>query len=50
MEKVPYANAMGSLMYLMICTRPDLAYAVNLVSRYMRKPGKVRWEALEWIF
>ena len=49
-EKVPYANAVGSLMYLMIRTRPDLAYVVSLVNRYMGKPEKIHWEALKWIF
>jgi len=33
MARVPYANAVGSLMYAMMCTRPDICYAVGLVSR-----------------
>ena len=39
MEKVPYASAMGSLMYAMLCTRPDICYAVGIVSRYQSNPG-----------
>nr|GEW41754.1 retrotransposon protein, putative, Ty1-copia subclass [Tanacetum cinerariifolium] len=39
MSKVSYANAMGSLMYLMVCTRPDIAYAISIVSRYLVNPG-----------
>ena len=49
MEKVPYASAIGSLMYAMVCTRPDIAQAVGAVSRYMNNPGKVHWEAVKWI-
>nr|GEZ25172.1 hypothetical protein [Tanacetum cinerariifolium] len=49
MSKVPYANAVGSLMYLMVCTRPDIAYAVSIVSRYLAYPGKSHWEAMKWI-
>ncbi|GJT87483.1 retrotransposon protein, putative, ty1-copia subclass [Tanacetum coccineum] len=41
MSKVPYANAVGSLMYLMVCTRPDIAYVVSIVSRYLANPGLV---------
>ncbi|GKC02760.1 hypothetical protein Tco_0994370 [Tanacetum coccineum] len=49
MGKVPYENAVGSLMYLMLCTRPDIAYAVSVVSRYLANPGKNHWEAVKWI-
>uniref|UniRef100_A0A2N9ELN6 Reverse transcriptase Ty1/copia-type domain-containing protein n=1 Tax=Fagus sylvatica TaxID=28930 RepID=A0A2N9ELN6_FAGSY len=40
MSKVPYASAIGSLMYAMVCTRPDIAHAVGVVSRYMSNPRK----------
>ena len=40
MSKVPYASAIGSLMYAMVCTRPDIAHAVGVVSRFMSRPGK----------
>uniref|UniRef100_A0A5B6ZAJ2 Putative retrotransposon protein, Ty1-copia sub-class n=1 Tax=Davidia involucrata TaxID=16924 RepID=A0A5B6ZAJ2_DAVIN len=40
MDHVPYANAVGTLMYAMVCTRPDISHAVSMVSRYMHNPGK----------
>jgi len=40
MSRVPCASALGSLMYAMVCTRPDLAYAVSTVSWFMSNPGK----------
>lgn len=49
MKKVPYTSAVGCLMYAMICTRPDLAQAVSVVSKYMSNPGKAHWDALKWI-
>ncbi|GKA92497.1 hypothetical protein Tco_0814422 [Tanacetum coccineum] len=49
MSKVSYANAVGSLMYLTVCTRPDIAYAVSVVSRYLTNLGKNHWEAVKWI-
>ena len=39
MRKIPYASAVGSLMYAMLCTRPDICYAVGIVSRYQSNPG-----------
>ncbi|GJY08649.1 retrovirus-related pol polyprotein from transposon TNT 1-94 [Tanacetum coccineum] len=38
-----------SLMYLMVCTRPDIAYAVSVVRRYLANPGNNHWEAVKWI-
>ncbi|GJR53654.1 transposable element [Tanacetum coccineum] len=49
MSRVPYASAIGSIMYAMVCTRPDIAQAVSVVSRYMDCPGKSHWEAVQWI-
>ncbi|GJY22389.1 retrovirus-related pol polyprotein from transposon TNT 1-94 [Tanacetum coccineum] len=49
MSRVPYASAVGSLMFAMICTRPDIAHAVGVVSRYMAEPGREHWEAVKRI-
>jgi transposase InsO family protein len=35
MQNVPYAELIGCLMYIMVCTRPDLAYPVSLLARFM---------------
>nr|GFA54552.1 retrovirus-related Pol polyprotein from transposon TNT 1-94 [Tanacetum cinerariifolium] len=50
MDRVPYASVVGSLMYVVVCTRPDLAHAVGVVSRFLSNPGKKHWEAVKWIF
>ena len=49
MKAVPYSSVVGSLMYAMVCTRPDLAHAVSVVSRFMSNPGKTHWNAVKWI-
>ncbi|GJT67256.1 retrovirus-related pol polyprotein from transposon TNT 1-94 [Tanacetum coccineum] len=49
MAKVPYASAVGSVMYTMVCTRPDIAHAVGVVSRFMSNPGREHWEAVKWL-
>ncbi|KAL2237909.1 UNVERIFIED_CONTAM: Retrovirus-related Pol polyprotein from transposon TNT 1-94 [Sesamum indicum] len=38
-----------SIMFLMVCTRPDIAYAISCLSRYMSNPGPPHWEALKWL-
>jgi hypothetical protein len=50
MSRVPYSSAVGSLMYAMVCFRPELSYAMSLVSRYMANHGKEHWKAVQWIF
>ena len=34
MTQIPYASAVGSLMYVMLCIRPDICYSVSMVSQY----------------
>ncbi|CAA7036548.1 unnamed protein product [Microthlaspi erraticum] len=49
MDNVPYASAVGSLMYAMIGSRPDLAYAVGVISRFMSSPSRDHWTAVKWV-
>jgi len=49
MEAVPYSATVGSLMYAMVCTRPDIAHAVVMVSRFLSNLGNDHWEAVKWI-
>ena len=39
MTMIPFASAIGSIMYVMICTRPDVAFALSVSSRYQSDPG-----------
>ena len=34
MDKIPYASSIGSIMYAMLCTRPDVSYALSMTSRF----------------
>jgi len=49
MARVPYVSTIGSLMYAMVCTRPDISHVVGVVSRHTSNPGKQHWEAVKWI-
>ena len=42
---VPYRSLVGSLMYLAVCTRPDIAMGVSTLSRFCQDPGLEHWEA-----
>ncbi|XP_050338585.1 uncharacterized protein LOC126765044 [Bactrocera neohumeralis] len=43
MSKVPYMQAVGCLLFALQITRPDISFAVNLLSRFSTNPGKVHW-------
>ena len=47
MKKVPYANAIGCLMYVMMCIRPDIYYVVGLISKFQSNPGIMHWKAVK---
>jgi hypothetical protein len=47
MADKPYSSLLGRLMYLMVSTRPDLASAVQILSRFMSNPGESHWRALK---
>ena len=49
MSKVSYAFAVRSLMYIMVCTRPNIAHAVRVVSRFLSNPRNEHWEGVKWI-
>ena len=50
MSRVPYASAVGILMYAMVCTRPDIAHAVGVLSRFMLKLGNEHWTTMKQVF
>ncbi|KAI3472572.1 hypothetical protein Pfo_029356 [Paulownia fortunei] len=49
MARIPYASAIGSIMYAMLCTRPDIAHALSVTSRYQSNPGEEHWKAVKMI-
>ena len=44
MQKTPYASAVGSLMYTQVCTRPDIAYIIGVLGKYLSNPGMDHWK------
>ncbi|XP_075076347.1 secreted RxLR effector protein 161-like [Nicotiana tabacum] len=49
MKVVPYVSAVGSLMYVMLCTRPDICFVVGMVSRFQSNPGREHWTVVKHI-
>ncbi|GJU67234.1 hypothetical protein Tco_1253493 [Tanacetum coccineum] len=47
MLNVPYASAVGSIRYDVRCTRPDVAFAQNITSRFQNNPGDLHWTTVK---
>ncbi|GJZ90421.1 retrotransposon protein, putative, ty1-copia subclass [Tanacetum coccineum] len=47
MQNVPYASAMGLIMYAVRCTRLDVAFAQNITSRFQQNPGDLHWTTVK---
>ena len=50
MKSVPYAPVVGSLMYAMVATRPDISHTVGVFKRFMLNPGQSHWNAVKHVF
>ena len=50
MHSIPYLQAVGSLMYLAVATRPDISYAVGVLARFNKNPGPQHWKAVKHLF
>ena len=48
MKHAPYASC-GTIMYVMVCSRTDIAYEIGLISRFMSNPGISHWKATNWL-
>ena len=47
--EVPYLSAIGALLYLANCTRPDIAFSVNLLAWFSASPTKRHWNGVKHI-
>mgnify|MGYP000397331465 CR=1 FL=1 len=50
MKLVPYALTIGSVMYALVTTRPDIDHAVGVVNKFMHNPGRSHWNAIKHVF
>ena len=49
MRLVSYASVIGSLMYVMLCTRPDISFSMGMVARYQSNSGQAHWTVVKHI-
>ena len=49
MKEIPYASTVGSLMYAMLCTRPDIWFAVRVMSRNQSNPAMKHWTTINHV-
>lgn len=49
MLTIPYSSAVGSIVYDVLCCRPDLGFVMSVISRYMGNSGNAHWEAVKTV-
>ena len=49
-SNVPYREAVGAVMYAAVCTRPDIAFIINRLARYVNDPKQTHWSVLKRVF
>ena len=49
MKGVPDNKAIGSVLWPVVVSRPDIAYAIGILSQFIQNPGQAHWEALKWV-
>ena len=47
MSKIPYREAIGSLIWTAVATQPDIAFTVSLLSQFLKNPGEIHWKAVK---
>jgi hypothetical protein len=47
MKGVPYSEAIGSVLWPVVVSRPDAAYAVGILSQFIQNPGQAHWEGVK---
>ena len=50
MHKIPYCEAIGSLMYVTVATHPNITFAISTLSQFLNNPGCIYWEAVKQVF
>ena len=46
---IPYTEAIGSVLWLVVISRPDAAFAVSILSQFVQNPGPAQWEVLKHV-
>lgn len=49
MQNIPYAEAIRSVLWLVMISRPDAAFSVSVLSQFIQNPGRIHWEALQQV-
>ena len=49
MRGVPFNEAIGSVLWPAVVSRPDVAFAVGVLLQFIQNPGPAHWEALKWV-